>query len=59
MDKRQKPISPDKVTDKFSDNAGDNSLTRYEINRSIVSADVANEHSYVKALNQGLKELED
>jgi hypothetical protein len=47
----------DQVTDKFSDNAGDNALTRYEINRSIVSPEVANEHSYANALNKGLEQI--
>jgi len=47
----------DQVTDKFSDNAGDNALTRYEINRSIVSPEVSNEHSYANALNKGLEQI--
>jgi hypothetical protein len=45
----------DKVTDKFSDNAGDNALTRYEVNRSIVSPEVTNEHSFIKALTKNSK----
>lgn len=53
---QDKPAA-DKVTDKFSDNAGDNALTRYEINSSIVSPEVANEHSYANALNRGLEEI--
>ena len=47
----------DQVTDKFSDNAGDNALTRFEINQSIVSPEVANEHSYANALNKGLEQI--
>lgn len=58
-DLREHPDRPaaDKITDKFSDNAGDNALTRYEINSSIVSPEVANEHSYAKALNKGLEQI--
>ena len=44
----------DKITDKFSDSAGDNALTRYEINQSIVSEEVANEHSFVNAAMHSL-----
>ena len=53
----QPPISPDLVTDKFSDNAGDNTVTRYEINQSIVSKATANEHSFRQAMMEGLKEI--
>lgn len=53
---QDKPAA-DKVTDKFSDNAGDNALTRYEINSSIVSPEVANEQSYINALNKGLEQI--
>lgn len=47
----------DKITDKFSDNAGDNALTRYEINQSIVSEEMANEHSFVRAAMSGLDKI--
>jgi hypothetical protein len=50
-------ITADKVTDKFSDNAGDNSLTRFEINRSITATETANEHSFAKALMKGLDDI--
>lgn len=46
--------APENVTDKFSDNGGDNSLTRAEINSSIVSKATANEASYREAMNEGL-----
>jgi hypothetical protein len=47
-------IDPAKVTDKFSDNAGDNALTRYEIDQSIVAPEFANEHSFIEALEKEL-----
>jgi hypothetical protein len=47
-------IDPSKVTDKFSDNAGDGAVTRYEINQSIVAPEFANEQSYVEALKKGI-----
>lgn len=46
--------APENTTDKFSDNGGDNSLTRAEINSSIVSKATANEASYREAMEQGL-----
>lgn len=48
----EKPHTPENTTDKFSDNAGDNALTRAEINESIVSDTTANEHEYAKALKE-------
>jgi hypothetical protein len=45
---------PSKITDKFSDNAGDGAVTRYEIDQSIVSPEFANEQTYVEALKKGL-----
>lgn len=47
-------FSPSKVTDKFTDDAGDSTVTREEINASIISNETANEHSYVTALKKGL-----
>ncbi|SMD09039.1 hypothetical protein [Sporomusa malonica] len=46
--------APENVTDKFSDNGGDNSLPRAEINSSIVSKATANEASYRAAMEEGL-----
>lgn len=57
MKKAKQHVPPDKVTDKFSDNAGDNTVTRYEINHSITAPQFANEHSYEKALMKGLDEI--
>ena len=47
----------DKVTDKFSDNAGDNSLTRYEINQSLTAPEVTNEHSFAQAMERAVNEI--
>lgn len=47
----------DKITDKFSDNAGDNAVTRYEINSSIVAPQFANEHSYSNAMQKAIEEI--
>lgn len=51
----EKKPQADQVTDKFSDNAGDNAVTRYEINASITSPAVANEHSFREAMNRELQ----
>lgn len=51
----EKKPQADQVTDKFSDNAGDNTVTRYEINASITSPAVANEHSFREAMNRELQ----
>ncbi len=48
--------APENETDKFSDNAGDNSLSRAEINSSIISEATANETSYRKAMEKGLED---
>lgn len=48
--------APENETDKFSDNAGDNSLSRAEINSSISSTATANEASYRKAMEEGFED---
>ncbi|MDF2568689.1 MAG: hypothetical protein K0R55_293 [Sporomusa sp.] len=46
--------APENVTDKFSDNGGDNSLTSAEVNSSIVSKAIANEATFRTAMDEGL-----
>jgi hypothetical protein len=44
-------------TSEYAMSAGDNSVSREQINNSIVSPETANEGTYVKALKEGLKEI--
>lgn len=41
----------------YAMNAGDNALSREQINKSIVSPETANESTYTKALEEGLDEM--
>jgi hypothetical protein len=41
----------------YAMSAGDNALSREQINKSIVSPETANESTYTKALEEGLDEM--
>lgn len=41
----------------YAMSAGDNTLSREQINKSIVSQETANESTYTKALEEGLDEM--
>ncbi|MCX7781689.1 MAG: hypothetical protein N2491_12415 [Negativicutes bacterium] len=56
-EKADAQVSPDLITDKFSDNAGDNALTRYEINQSLKAPELTNEHLHAKAFAEELNKV--
>ena len=41
----------------YAMSAGDNAVSREQINKSIVSPETANEGTYIEALEEGLKEI--
>jgi hypothetical protein len=41
----------------YAMNAGDNALSREQVNKSIVSPETANENTYTQALKEGLDEM--
>jgi hypothetical protein len=56
--KRQQSSS-DYILSGYTANAGDNSVSRAQINASQISPAVTNEASYVQALNRGLQDITD
>ncbi|WP_312197709.1 hypothetical protein [Anaerospora hongkongensis] len=54
MNKKSKPAS---YASEYAMSAGDNAVSREQINQSIVSPETANESTYAKALEKGLDEM--
>ncbi len=53
----KKKTKVDSYASEFCMSAGDNALSRDQINASITSNETANEHQYVEALMEGLQDI--